>query len=161
MVYVPIRAGTLGESVPARFEGVVPDFHIGGMAVGKSGYVTAATNVAADPARPSRLTFFSPLDRRIIMQLPTELSRIVGLAYSSKTGNLYVANAATAGNYPAGIYRIDRSTKPDAAVAAVKITEIPYPTALAFAVDGSLYVTASGDGKDSDAGSLWVLSGNL
>ncbi len=162
LVYVPVRSGTLGDAVPARFKDAVGEFQIGGIAVGKNGYVTVATNTRGDSGQPSRLAFFSPLDRRIVMHMPTELNRIVALAYSPKSGNLFVANSPTTDDDRAGIYRIDNANQPNApACTAVKIADVHQPTALAFAPDGALYVTASGNSTGKSAGLLLKLTGDL
>jgi hypothetical protein len=162
LVYVPVRSGTLGDAVPARLKNVEEGFQIGGITVGTNGYVTIAMNALGDPPQPSRLAFFSPLDRRIVMQLSTDLQRIVALAYSPKSGNLFVADSPTAGDGRAGIYRIDRVIQPNAAACtAVKIADVRNPTALAFAPDGALYVTASGGSEGINAGALLKLTGDL
>jgi hypothetical protein len=162
LVYVPVRSGTLGDAVPAQLKNAGDDFQISAIAVGSNGYVVVAGNERGESTQPSRLSFFSPLDRRIVLQLPTELQRIVAVAYSPKSGNLFVANAPTNDDDRAGIYRIDRVAQSDAAACkAVKIAYVRNPTALAFAPDGVLYVTASGDPKDKNSGKLLKLTGNL
>jgi hypothetical protein len=162
LVYVPVRSGTLGDAVPARLKNVEGGFQIGGIAVGSNGYVVVAMNALGDSPQPSNLAFFSPLDRRIVMQLSTDLQRIVALAYSPKSGNLFVANSATTGEGRSGIYRIDRVVRPKAAAcSAVKIADVHSPTALAFAPDGALYVTASGGTGGMNAGALLKLTGDL
>jgi hypothetical protein len=119
-------------------------------------------NPLGDSPQPSRLAFFSPLDRRIVMQVSTDLQRVVALAYSPKSGNLFVANSPTTGDGRSGIYRIDGVVRPEAAAcAAVKIADVHSPTALAFAPDGALYVTASGGTEGINAGALLKLSGDL
>jgi DNA-binding beta-propeller fold protein YncE len=78
--------------------------------------------------------------------MPTDLRRIVALAYSPKSGNLYVANSPTTDDGHSGIYRIDQMTKPDVSTCtAVRIADVKSPTALAFAPDGALYVTTASD----------------
>jgi DNA-binding beta-propeller fold protein YncE len=162
LVYVPIRSGTLGDAVPAHVKDAEGEFQIGGIAVGSNGYATMATNALGRSEQPSRLAYFNPLDRRIVMQLPTELSRIIALAYSSKSGNLFVVNAPTNDDGRAGIYRIDGVNQSGtSACTAAKIAEVRGPTALAFGPDGSLYVTATGDPKGKDAGALLKLTGDL
>ena len=162
LVYVPVRSGTLGDAVPAQLKNADGKLQIGGIAVGSSGYVVVATNVPGDASQPSRLSFFSPLDRRIVMQVPTDLRRIVALAYSPKSGNLFVANSSTTEDDRAGIYRIDRVNQPGAsACIATKIADVRSLTALAFAPDGALYVTASGDPKRKNAGELLKITGDL
>jgi hypothetical protein len=161
LVYVPVHSGTLGDAVPARLKNA-NKFQIDGIAVGKNGYVVIASNSPAGSDQPSRLAFFSPLDRRIIMQIPTDLRRIVALTYSPKSGNLYAANSPMTENGRAGIYRIDSSGKPDVpSCSAVKVADAPRPTALSFAPDGALYVTSNGNSKSNDAGVLLKLTGEL
>jgi WD40 repeat protein len=162
LVYVPVRSGTLGDAVPARIKNAGGGLQIGGIAVGKNGYVIVAISETADSSRPSRLAFFSPLDRRIVMQMPTDLQRIVAIAYNPKSGNLFVANSPTADDGRAGIYRVDSVSKPGApACTAVKVADVRGATSLAFAPDGALYVTATGDLTSKNAGVLLKLSGNL
>ena len=91
--------------------------------------------------------------------MPLELGAVVGLAYSSITGRLYAADFGR-GEAPGGIYRIDDDSQPgQPACRVVKIADIPRPTALAFAPDGTLYVTTFGDADNS--GTLTALTGNL
>jgi hypothetical protein len=162
LVYVPVRSGSLGDVAPARLKNTGDEFEIGAIAVGSNGYVVVAGNEHGDSTGPSRLSFFSPLDRRIIMQVPTDLKRIVAIAYSPKSGNLFVVNSPTTDSGGAGIYRIDRAARPGAAACkAVKIADVGSPTAIAFAPDGALYVTASGEPKDKSSGTLLKLTGNL
>jgi hypothetical protein len=162
LVYVPVRSGTLGDAVPAQLKNAAGATQIGGITVGNNGYATLATNSLDDSAQPSRLAFFSPLDQRIVMEIPTELQRIVALAYSPKSGNLFVANSPTNEDDRAGIYRIDRATQPGAfSCIAIRIADVRRPAALAFAPDGTLYVSASGDPKTKNAGELLKLDGDL
>jgi hypothetical protein len=162
LVYVPVRSGALGDVVPTGLKNLDKVFQIGGIAVGKIGYVIISTNAPGDPSQPSQLLFFNPLDRRIVMQLPTDLRRIVALAYSPKSGNLFAANSPTAADGRAGIYRVDANNQQGAsACTSVKIADVGNPTAIAFAPDGALYVTASGDSNNKNAGVLLKLTGDL
>lgn len=162
LVYVPVRSGTLGDVVPAQIKNISPDFQIGGLTVGSNGYVTVAVNALPGSAQTSSLAFFSPLDRRIVMLVRTELLRIVALAYSPKTGNLFVANSPERDVDSAGIYRIDSTSQAGAGgCTATKIAEVRNATALAFAPDGVLYATAKGDAKNESDGVLLKLTGSL
>ena len=96
------------------------------------------------------------------MQVTTDLRRVVALAYSPKSGNLFVANSPSNDDNSAGIYRIDRTNQPGiSACIATKIAGVHSPTAIAFAPDGNLYVTASRDPKGKNAGLLLKFSGEL
>jgi hypothetical protein len=162
LVSIPVRSGTLGDAAPAPFKNADKEFAIGGIAVGKSGYVVVAANAPGDPAQPSKLIFFGPLDRRVVMRLPTDRLHIVALAYSPKSGDLFVASSPEDGNNPGGIYRIDGVNGAGApSCTAVKIADVGNPTALAFAPDGAVYVTDAGDLKRKDAGALLKLTDDL
>ncbi len=162
LVYVPVRSGALGDVVPASVKNATGEFQIGGITVANNGYVVIATNPLGESTRESQLAFFSPLDRRIVMQVRTDLSRIAALAYNPKSGNLYVADSPVSAGGRGGIYRIDSANQQDATVCkTVKIADVRRPTALAFAPDGTLYVTDAGDSQNKDAGQLLKLQGDL
>ena len=88
------------------------------------------------------------------MQVPTDLRRIVALAYSPKSGNLFVANFPMLRRYRAGIYRIDRvnlgRVQPRARPRRSPTFAQAHSTRLRS--DGTLYVTAAGDSKGKNAG---------
>lgn len=164
LVVIPLRAGALADPVSVRLNGGRNDLEVGGIAVAKSGYVVVAGRSAASSDRLSLMEFMNPLDRRVVMQVPIELERIVALAYSPKTGNLYAANYPASDDGRAGVYRIDAAGGSASPVCkAVKIADVRRPTALACTPDGALYVTDLGDstGTKTDDGSLLKLTGEL
>jgi sugar lactone lactonase YvrE len=80
-------------------------------------------------------------------QLPTPVSGkgfMTGLAVSA-TGDLYAGLASFVPEVQAGIYRIPRSG--GAATLFAKDAMLPFPNALAFDGDGTLFVTDSGTGS--------------
>jgi hypothetical protein len=162
LISIPIRSGTLGDVVPVPFENNNGDSQIGAITVGNTGYAIVAVNSVNDPKSPSSLAFFNPLNRRILLKVRTDLQRIVALAYSPKSGNLFVANSPSNFDNGAGIFRIDSvNQRGESACIAVKIADVQSPTALAFAPDGALFVTASGDRKSKDTGVLLKITGDL
>jgi hypothetical protein len=63
-----------------------------------------------------------------------------------------------------GIFRLEDASQPgQPAARAVKVADVPRPTAMAFAPDGALYVTADGNllPRGSRNGSLVKLVGGL
>jgi len=160
LVSAPVRAGTLGDAVP--LVDASPDLDANAIAVGAKGHIVVASSSDSERDRSAQLKFLNPLDRRNVMQLPVELSRIVALAYSPRSGNLYAANFPTQGDGKSGIYRIDDAGQRGApACTATKIADIRHPTALAFAADGTLYVTSSGNPNTEDAGALVKVTGDF
>lgn len=93
----------------------------------------------------SLLTTYNPADGKLIKSLKTGLHDIAGLAYSPKTGKLYVVDFAWVKTSEGGLYEL---TVADDKVTAMKILSLDKPTSLAFGKDGKLYVTEFGTSKD-------------
>jgi hypothetical protein len=158
---IPVRAGTLDESAALlATEKDSTAFRLGGVAVSDRGYVVLNRR-AVDK---ELLSFVNPIDGSIVMNVPIELQDINGLAYSPATGNLYAiatnANAAGAG----GVFRVDDASQPgQPAATATKVADVRNPTALTFARDATLYVTADNatDDANDHRGTLLRIRGNL
>ena len=92
----------------------------------------------------SSIAFVNSISGQLLMNLATGLSDTCAVAYSSKTGHLYVLDVAW--DEPSGgLFRLDAALidgKPG--VRAVKILQLERPTAMAFWPDGTLYVTTHG-----------------
>jgi DNA-binding beta-propeller fold protein YncE len=166
---VPVRAGTIGDLLPFAAEtqrsspllgGVRGGSHPTAIAVSNQGYVA----VAQAKDSHSELAFYNPIDGARLMQCALDLTNIAALAYSPQTGNLYAA-AVNSDEVDSGIYRIDDESQPAApACKAIKVADIKHPTAMAFAPDGTLYVSAMGDNDDDtryDNGVLLKITGNF
>jgi hypothetical protein len=153
---VAVRANTLGDI--GQFGGAKAGDNttaVGGIAVGNPGYVAIIRGSKSDPKQANVLQFLNPVDGRVIFQINTDLQRIVALAYSPATGNLFAADAASG-----GIYRLDDASelgKP--ACKAIRVADVERPTAVGFTTDGTLYVTALGDGDNN--GTLLKLTGEF
>lgn len=108
------------------------------LVVGEAGQPTAE--------RDSRLSMFSPKSGDLALNLNTGLYDIAGLAYSPG-GDLYALDFATAKPNEGGVYRLESTTADGHETCrAVKIASVVRPTAMLFTPDGTLYVTALGDG---------------
>jgi DNA-binding beta-propeller fold protein YncE len=92
----------------------------------------------------SLLTFYSESTGKKTLNVETNLHDITALAYHPKTGLLYATDFAWIEPKDAGLYRIDRGAKEGDPVKVTKIVALEKPTAMAFAPDGSLYVTTIG-----------------
>jgi hypothetical protein len=150
-----IQAGTLGDMQPFGNEGAaVQPTNVSAVTTSPTGRIVAVARVGDSDGDGSRLMFFNPIDGTIEVAMPLNLPQVVALAYSPTTSNLYVAD------FSGGIHRIDDTSQPGRpACRAVKVVEVPRPTALAFAPDGALYVTVFGEA--SNDGTLQVLTGEL
>ena len=128
------------------------------VAVSSQGYV--AVGRAVDGAEPgATITFHSPADGTLLLEVDTGLRRLVSLAYSAATGNLYALDSPSATDQ-GGVYRIDDTSQPGRpSCTAVRVADVRRPTALACGPDGALYVTTLGDGAAD--GTLVKIAGGL
>lgn len=134
-----------------------------GVAVGANGYIVIGC-FAADSSTGAMLAFVNPINGEVSMTLATNLHAIVGLAYSPTSGLLYAINYSEEDPAMTGVFRIDdASAAGRAACTTVMIAQVDRPTALAFAPDGTLYVTSAGAvGSDrSRSGKLLKIVGKL
>ena len=160
----PVRANTLGKIAAFKTgKSNNDDAAIGGIAIANPGYIVVAFEPKHDSERASELKFLDPVDGHTALHVSIDAQRIVGLAYSPKTGNLYAASIPTDGK-PSGIFRLDDVGKPGKpACKAVRVAEVSQPTALAFTPEGVLYVTSLGEtaNKNGNNGTLLKLTGDL
>lgn len=100
------------------------------------------------------LAFFNPIDGTLELTLDTKLKNLAALAVSPATGNLFAAD------FDGGIHRIEDASRPgQPACRTAQIASAERPTSIAFAPDGSLYLTTFGSGEAD--GALSVLSGDF
>lgn len=136
--------------------GLAIDAH-GMLVVGQMGEV----NVPGD----SLYTVYNPKDGSLLTKAPTGLHDIAGLAFSPKSGKLYCVDFAWIDAKEGGLFRLDISTQGgETTVKAVKLASLDKPSALAFAADGTLYVTVFGpaeEGVSEKPGSLVKITGDL
>jgi hypothetical protein len=160
----PVRAGTLGAlSVFAPVLQSDDASRAGAIAVAPQGYVVV-TESPADDSDAKVLRFLDPVDGSLVLETRVEMPPIVAIAYSPRTGSLYAAATGSSDEKRDGIYRIDDESRPGRpAAAGVQIGKLQRPTAMAFAPDGTLYVTALGELDDDDtvAGILVKVTGEL
>ncbi len=141
---IPIRAGTLGKLSPLVSKSS-HDRRSFGVAVDKHGYVAVGHTDMVDNSRDSSLTFYDPATGMAAVSFPIALHLIHGLAYHPTNDNLYALDHGSDAQ-SGGLYRLDDASQPGKpACKAVKIATINRPTALAFAPDGTLYITAPRD----------------
>jgi DNA-binding beta-propeller fold protein YncE len=132
-----------------------------GITVSPEGHVVVGQMGEINLPNDSLLTFYSAKDGKMLMNLTTNLFDISGLAYSPKTKQLYATDFAWMALDQGGLFRLDKDTA--TAVKAVKIASLDKPTALAFAPDGTLYITVIGTAKEGSgpAGSLLKIAPGL
>jgi DNA-binding beta-propeller fold protein YncE len=114
------------------------------LVVGQMGEITVPND--------SLLTFYNPKTGKMIMNLPTGLFDISGLAYSPKR-QLYATDFAWMDTTEGGLFQIVAQREGDKqGVKAEKIAALDKPTALAFGADGALYITVIGTAEGGKKG---------
>lgn len=132
-----------------------------GITVSQEGHLVVGQMGEINLPNDSLLTFYSAKDGKMLMNLKTNLYDISGVAYSPTKKLLYATDFAWMKTEDGGLYRLDKST-PDS-VKAVKIASLDKPTAIAFAPDGTCYLTVIGTAKEEGkpAGALVKIAPGL
>jgi DNA-binding beta-propeller fold protein YncE len=112
-----------------------------GITLNKQGDIVIGQCGEVNKPNDSLLTFYSAKTGKRLLNLETKLYDITGLAYSPTTGLLYATDFAWMKPDEGGLFRLDAS---DSGVKVTKIASLDKPTALAFAPDGTLYITVVG-----------------
>lgn len=151
-LFIDVPKETSGMGAPAGIA-VIPNPQAEFLVVGLMG--------SRDTPQDSRLAFFVPASGDLALNLPTGLDDIIALAYSP-SGQLYAADFSWHDEQAGGIYRIDDARLEGRQTCrATKIASVVRPFAMAFAPDGSLFVTAFGTEPNTKQGSLIKITGKL
>jgi DNA-binding beta-propeller fold protein YncE len=118
-----------------------------GIAISKQGDIVVGQFGEVNKPKDSLLSFYSAKTGKLLMNHETGLYDLTGLAYSPKTGLLYGTDFAWMAAGEGGLFRIDAAAT---GVKTTKITSLDKPTALAFAPDGTLYITVIGPKKEDE-----------
>jgi DNA-binding beta-propeller fold protein YncE len=140
------KFGKLERSIATK-EQVEVDAPVG-ITVSSRGEIVVGQMGEVNKPKDSLLTFYSAKTGQKILNLETGLHDISGVAYSPKTGLLYATDFAWIAPEEGGLYRLDAENKGGSqSLKTVKIASLDKPTALAFAPDGTLYITVVGPKK--------------
>lgn len=118
----------------------------GYMVVGQMGEIT----IPGD----SLLTFYNG-DKKMRLNIETGLHDICAVAYSYRK-HLYVLDYAWADTTQGGLFQIIGDKEADSGIRAEKLMPLDKPTAMAFAADGSLYITVLGEAADADSKGMLI-----
>jgi DNA-binding beta-propeller fold protein YncE len=132
------KFGKLERWLPTK-EAVEVDAPVG-IAIDKSGNIVIGQMGEVNKPQDSLLSFYSAKTKKLLSNFETKLYDITGVAYSP-SGKLYVTDFAWMKPEEGGLFRIDQSGND---VKTVKIASLDKPTSLAFASDGTLYITVIG-----------------
>jgi len=124
-----------------------------GITMNKEGQIVVGQMGEINVPTDSLLTVYDAESGKMISNATTGLYDITSLAYSPKTGSLYALDFAWMKTEDGGLYRLNVTTKGETTeVKAEKITSLDKATAMAFAADGTLYVTVFGTAKPGASG---------
>jgi DNA-binding beta-propeller fold protein YncE len=95
------------------------------------------------------VTVYDPDSGALETKYKTGLNDPAGIAYSPKTGKLYVVDFSWIDPEKGGLFSLEPSAK---GLKAIRVAKLTHPSALAFAPGGRLFVTVVGlrNGDDSD-----------
>jgi DNA-binding beta-propeller fold protein YncE len=138
------KFGKLERWLPTK-EAVEVDAPVG-IAINKQGDIVIGQMGEVNKPQDSLLSFYSAKTKKLLSNFETKLYDITGVAYSP-SGKLYVTDFAWMKPEEGGLFRIDQSGND---VKTVKIASLDKPTSLAFASDGTLYITVIGPKAENE-----------
>ncbi|MCI0359975.1 MAG: hypothetical protein L0211_15970 [Planctomycetaceae bacterium] len=140
------KLGNLERFIPTK-EQVEVDGPVG-ITISERGEIVVGQFGENNKPHDSLLTFYSAKTGMKILNLQTNLYDITGVAYSPKTKLLYATDFAWMAETEGGLFRLDSDPQNAAtSLKTVKIAALDKPTAMAFAPDGTLYITIVGPKK--------------
>lgn len=116
-----------------------------GITLNRDGQIVVGQMGEINKPEDSLYTVYDPETGELMTKIATGLYDIAGVAFSPKTGKLYAVDFAWMDTTLGGLYRLDVE---EDALTKVKIASLDKPTALAFAPDGTLYVSLIGTAED-------------
>lgn len=127
------------------------------------GYLVVVESGSDESATESLLVFYHPVNMAAepLMKMPIKLTGVVSIAYSTATGNLYVANQSSDAAQ-AGIYRLDAqldASTGQQSCEEVRVLALEDPTAIVFDDSGAMFITTAGDEDKSNGKLLRIASG--
>jgi DNA-binding beta-propeller fold protein YncE len=114
-----------------------------GIAMNKQGHILVGQMGEINVPKDSLLTAYDPTTGKLLWKAETGLHDIAALAHHPKTGKLYALDYAWMKPEDGGLFEltVEQTSAGKVAVKATKVAPLSFPTAMAFAPDGTLYAT--------------------
>ncbi len=159
----PLKNGTLQSKIDpwlATVPKVTTQAPVG-ICVGQQGEIIIGQAGEINVPKDSLLTIYDE-EGNLKFKGNAGLFDITALAVSPKTGKLYAVDFAWMASDQGGLFRLDYDES-TGTVSSEKIMSLDKPTAMAFAPDGTLYVTVIGTSESDDQkpGKLMAIVGDL
>jgi len=123
-----------------------------GITMSKEGHIIIGQMGEINVPHDSLLTAYDPATGKLLWKADTGLYDITALAYSPKTGKLYALDYAWMKPEDGGLFELTvlKASTGKVSVKATKVAPLGMPTAMAFAPDGTLFITIIGAAQESD-----------
>lgn len=115
-------------------------------------YLVVSQMGEADDKPDSVIGFYDLQSKQLLLSIETGLRDMTGIAYSTRTPQLYAIDRSFEDPAQGGLFRLDQGFADGSQkIDPVLITRLDKPTSLAFAPNGALFVTVQGSSTDGDS----------
>lgn len=154
----PITDGEPGELAPfIKTKEIVDVDAPTAIAMGRRGQLIVSQMGEVNIPNDSRLTFYDPNNGELLLDVPTQLHDVVGVAISPQTGRIYAVDFSWIAPEEGGLYRLDLGKDEEEWICKpTLLMPLDRPSAMAFAEDGELFITTFGSHTGEHKGGLLV-----
>lgn len=154
----PLADGEVGELVPfINSRDVTGASRPAAIALGRQGQLVVSQMGELHTPNDSLLTVYDPKSGGLLLNVATQLHDITGVAISPQSGRIYAVDFSWMAPEEGGLYRLDLvKDGPETICKPTLLMSLDRPSALAFAPDGTLFITTFGSHTAEQKGGLLV-----
>lgn len=154
----PLSDGEVGELVPfIRTRDVTGAARPAAITLGRQGQIVVSQMGELHTPNDSLLTVYDPKSGGLLMNVATQLHDVTGVAISPQSGRIYAVDFSWMAPEEGGLYRLDLvKDGPETICKPTLLMSLDRPSALAFAPDGTLFITTFGSHTAEAKGGLLV-----